>query len=397
MPCQSLNKKSILDIDLDNKKVIMRVDFNVPIENKIIIDDTKIAAAIPTLNYLLQHQCRVILLSHMGRPKGEKNLEFSLAPAAERLGRLIDKKVLFVPDCIGQAPQKVAADMKPGDVILLENVRFYPEEEKNDTEFAKKLASLAELYVNDAFGTAHRAHASTEAIAHFLPAVGGLLMNKEIKGLANALKENPARPYVAIIGGKKVKDKIPVLIQMLERVDTLLIGGGMSNTFLAARGYQMQKSLMEPEYVDMITEMMAKPEGKRLVLPVDLVVAKEIAEGVETKIVTCDQVPTDYIALDIGPQTVELFAKIIAKAKTVFCNGPMGVFEHKEFANGTYEVMKAIADCPGFTIVGGGDSVSAVNHMSLADKIDHISTGGGASLELLEGKILPGIAALMDQ
>lgn len=393
-----MNKKSIKDIQAKGKRVLVRVDFNVPIDDQQkITNDTRIRAAIPTLRYLLEEGAKLILVSHFGRPKGQVNPKYSLAPVAVRLSELLGQNVPLAKDCIGPEVMAQAAALKEGQVLLLENVRFHPEEEKNDPEFAKQLASLAEIYVNDAFGTAHRAHASTEGVAHYLPAVAGLLMQKEIEVMGKAL-ENPTRPFAAIIGGAKVSDKIGVIENLLKKVNLLIIGGGMANTFLKAEGYGVGKSLVEEDKLSLASELLAKAKvlGVEIVLPQDVVVAKEFKAEAEHRVVAADQIAEDEMALDIGPASAEAFAKHIIPAQTIVWNGPMGVFEMESFAKGTEKVAQAVAACSGTTIVGGGDSVAAVEKMGVAEKLTHISTGGGASLEFLEGKVLPGVAALND-
>jgi phosphoglycerate kinase len=391
-------KKTVRDIDLRKKRVLVRVDFNVPLKDGKITDDTRITAALPTLNYILdQKGSSLVLMSHLGRPK-KPDTENSLKPVAERLSELLGRKVTLAPDCIGPQAEAAVASMKAGDVVLLENVRFHPEEEKNDPEFARKLASLGDVYVNDAFGTAHRAHASTEGIAKILPGVAGFLMEKEIKFLGGAF-ENPAKPFVAIIGGAKVSTKIAVLEALLPRVTTMIIGGGMSYTFLKVQGHTVGKSLVEADFIPTATAFLekAKKSGAEVLLPVDHLVASEFAETAKAELVDGVDVPEGKVSMDIGPKSVALFRERILKAKTVVWNGPMGVFEFAEFSKGTLEVAKAVADCRGTTVVGGGDSVAAVNKFGLADRITHVSTGGGASLEMLEGKQLPGVVALQDK
>ena len=394
-----MNKKTIEDIDVSGKRVLVRCDFNVPLDGTKITDETRIVAALPTIKYLLDHNAAVILCSHLGRPKGEFNMKYSLAPVAERLSEKLDKKVVLAKDVIGPDAQKCVSEMKPGDVVLLENVRFHKEEEKNDPEFAKKLASFAEIYVNDAFGTAHRAHASTEGVAHYLPAVAGFLIGKEPDVMGKAL-ENPARPFVAILGGAKVSDKIGVITNLLEKVDTLIIGGGMSYTFQKALGGSIGKSLCEEDKIDLAREMLekAKEKGVRILLPVDNICGQEFNNDTLRITVHSKQIPDGWEGMDIGPQTQALFAAEIANAATVVWNGPMGVFEFPNFAGGTRAIAQALADnrnC--VSIIGGGDSAAAVEQMGYADKMTHISTGGGASLEFLEGKELPGVAALNDK
>ena len=394
-----MNKKTIEDIDVSGKRVLVRCDFNVPLDGTKITDDTRIVAALPTIQYLLDHNAAVILCSHLGRPKGEFNMKYSLAPVAERLSEKLDKKVVLAKDVIGEDAQKCVDAMKPGDIVLLENVRFHKEEEKNDPEFAKKLASFAEIYVNDAFGTAHRAHASTEGVAHYLPAVAGFLIGKELVVMGKAL-ENPARPFVAILGGAKVSDKIGVINNLLDKVDTLIIGGGMSYTFQKALGGSVGNSLCENDKLDLAKEMLekAKAKGVRMLLPVDNVCGQEFSNDTMRITVHSKQIPDGWEGMDIGPNTQALFAAEIANAKTVVWNGPMGVFEFPNFAAGTRAIAQALADnhdC--VSIIGGGDSAAAVEQMGYADKMTHISTGGGASLEFLEGKELPGVAALNDK
>jgi phosphoglycerate kinase len=384
---------TVRDIDVKGKHVFVRVDFNVPLEDGTITDDTRIRAALPTIQYLVENGAVAILASHLGRPKGEKNPKYSLAPVADRLEQLLGKKVTFAPDCIGPEVEQVVEGAQPGDVILLENLRFYKEEEKNDPEFAQKLAKLGEVYVNDAFGTAHRAHASTRGAADFMQVkVAGFLMQKEVDIMGGAL-QNPDRPFVAIIGGAKVSDKIVVIENLLGKVDHLIIGGGMANTFLAAQGYATGKSLVEAEKIETAKELLAKSGGK-ILLPVDVVVATEFKNEAEHKAVPADQIPGEMMALDIGPESARQFADVIKKAKTVIWNGPMGVFEMSNFARGTMAVAQAMADSEGVTIVGGGDSVAAVEQAGLADRMTHVSTGGGASLEFLEGRELPGVSCL---
>ncbi|HTO23964.1 MAG TPA: phosphoglycerate kinase [Spirochaetia bacterium] len=392
-------KKTVRDIDLRNKRVLVRVDFNVPLKEGRITDDTRITAALPTLRYILdQKGATLILMSHLGRPKKGPDKENSLAPVAARLSELLGRKVTLAPDCIGPAAESAVKGMKPGDVVLLENVRFHPEEEKNDPAFAKQLAALGDVYVNDAFGTAHRAHASTEGVAKILPGVAGFLMEKEIKFLGGVF-ENPAKPFVAVIGGAKVSTKIAVLESLLPRVSTMIIGGGMTFTFLKAQGHSVGTSLVEDDFAATARSFLdkAKGSGVEVLLPVDHKVGSEFKETARAEAVDGVDVPAGKMAMDIGPKTVALFRDRILKAKTVVWNGPMGVFEFPEFASGTREIAMAVAECKGTTVVGGGDSVAAVNQFSLADRITHVSTGGGASLELLEGKQLPGVVALQDK
>ncbi len=393
-------KKTVKDVDVRSKRVLVRVDYNVPLDaNGNVSDDKRITASLPTINYLLEHGARIILCSHLGRPKGEVKKEFSLAPVAKRLKELLPNvNIYFASDCIGEEAERKAAALKDGEILLLENLRFHKEEEKNDPEFAKKLASLAEIYVSDAFGTVHRAHASTAGVAAYLPAVAGFLIGKELSIMGGAL-ENPERPFVAILGGAKVADKIGVITNLLNKCDTLLIGGGMAYTFFKAMGYEIGDSLLDAESIDLAKQLMetAKEKGVKLLLPVDTVVAKAFAADAEHMTVASNAIPAGWQGLDIGEKTRELFAAEIKNAKTVIWNGPMGVFEFPEFAKGTEAVAKACAECGGTTIIGGGDSASAVKKLGYADKMTHISTGGGASLEFLEGKVLPGVAALNDK
>jgi len=389
------SKKTIRDIDVKGKKVLVRVDFNVPMKDGVITDDTRITAAIPTIKYLMEHGAAVILCSHLGRPKGGPEAKFSLAPVAEYLGKLLGKKVAFASDCVGAPVEAAAKALKFGEVLVLENTRFHPEEEANDLNFAKGMASLADLYVNDAFGTAHRAHASTEGVTHFLPGVAGFLMEKEIQYLGQAIA-SPKKPFVAILGGAKVSDKIGVIKNLLTKADEILIGGGMANTFFKAMGLELADSLVEPEAVETAKELL-KTSGKKLHLPVDVVLGDKFEAEAAMKEMKLGPVPAGWRILDIGPETIAEFSKIIAKAGTVVWNGPMGVFEFPKFAKGTFEIAKAVAKSDAVSIIGGGDSVAAIQQSGLADKITHISTGGGASLEMLEGLELPGVAALQDK
>lgn len=391
-----MKQKTIEDISVESKKVLVRVDFNVPLNDKgEITDETRIQAALPTIKYLLDHKAKVILCSHLGRPKGEFKPEFSLAPVAKRLQMLLDTKVTFAKDVIGQSADEAVAAVKDGEVVLLENLRYHKEETKNDPEFAKKLASYAEIFVNDAFGTAHRAHASTEGVTHYLPAVAGFLIKKELEFMGGAL-ENPDRPFVAILGGAKIADKIPVIENLFNKVDCLIIGGGMANTFLAAQGYNMSKSLVDADSIALASELLkkAKLKGVKILLPIDVVAADEFNNDAKTVMVPVDSIPEGYMALDIGSSTRMIFAEEINRAKTVIWNGPMGVAEMPSFAGGTRAVAEAMAATNATTIIGGGDSAAAVKNLGYGDKMSHISTGGGASLEFLEGKELPGIAAL---
>ncbi len=395
-----MNKKTVKDICVKGKKVLVRCDFNVPLdENKNITDETRINAALPTIKYLLDNGAAVILCSHLGRPKGEFNMKYSLAPVAKCLSEKLGFEVKLAKDVIGEDAKKLAAEVKPGEAILLENVRFQPEEEKNDPAFAKELASMADLYVSDAFGTVHRAHASTAGVAAYLPAVAGFLIGKELDFLGSAV-ENPKRPFVAILGGAKVKDKIGVITNLLEKVDTLIIGGGMAYTFQKAMGKEIGKSLLDEERIDLAKDLMekAKAKGVKLLLPVDNVCGSDFSNDCNIITVDADQgIPADYEGMDIGPKSVKLFSDAIKEAKTVVWNGPMGVFEFPNFAKGTLAIATAMAESDAITIIGGGDSAAAVTQMGLADRMSHISTGGGASLEFLEGKTLPGVACLEDK
>lgn len=393
-----MNKLTLKDLQLENRRVLVRVDFNVPLKEGNVTDNTRIRASLPTIHYLLEHGARVILMSHLGRPKGRVNDELRLDPVAGELEALLGKPVKKMDDCIGPAAEEAAANLKPGEVLLLENLRFYPEEEKNDPEFAKKLAALADIYVNDAFGSAHRAHASTEGVAHYLTAAAGFLMEKELDFMGRALTK-PDRPFVAIIGGAKVTDKIEVIKNLLDKVDVLIIGGGMANTFLKSQGYDMGKSLVEEDQLSLASSLIkaAADKGVKLMLPVDLVAAQEFKADSPNQVVAVNAVPDDWTAMDIGPETARIYANALEGARTVVWNGPMGVFEMEPFARGTEIVARAVAAVEGMTIVGGGDSVAAVEKMGVADKISHISTGGGASLEFLEGKALPGVVALTDK
>lgn len=393
-------KKTIEDIVVSGKKVLVRVDFNVPLtEEGTVSDDKRIVAALPTIRYLLEHNAKVILCSHLGRPKGEVNLKYSLAPVGNRLAELLpETRIWFAEDTIGESAKAAIADMKDGEIVLLENTRFHKEEEKNDPAFAKELASLADIFVSDAFGTVHRAHASTAGVADHIPAVAGYLIGKELGIMGKALDE-PERPFVAILGGAKVADKIGVIKNLLKKCDSLIIGGGMAYTFFKAKGYGIGNSLLDADSIELAKELMAEAEerGVALLLPVDTVVATEFAADAEHKTVPSSEIPEGWEGLDIGEKTVALFRETILGAKTVVWNGPMGVFEFPAFANGTKAIAQACADCDATTIVGGGDSASAVKKLGYADKITHISTGGGASLEFLEGKTLPGVAVLNDK
>jgi len=391
-------KQSLSDVTLQGKRVFCRVDFNVPMEDGAITDDTRIRAALPTINYLIEQGAKVILASHMGRPKGEVKEELRLTKVGEHLATLLNKPVTKLDESIGEAVAQTVSDMKNGEVVLLENVRFHAGEEKNDPELAKAFASLADVYVNDAFGAAHRAHATTEGIAKLLPAVSGLLMEKELDVLGKALS-NPERPFTAIIGGAKVKDKIGVIDHLLDRVDNIIIGGGLSYTFSKAQGHDIGTSLLEEDKIELAKGFIekAKEKGVSFYMPVDVVVADEFSKDANTKVVDIDQIPSDWMGLDIGPKTAALYADVIKNSKLVIWNGPMGVFEMDAFANGTKGVANAMAETTGYTIIGGGDSAAAVEKFEVADKMDHISTGGGASLEFMEGKDLPGVSALNDK
>lgn len=398
-----MNKMSIRDVDVKNKRVLMRVDFNVPLDDQgHITNDTRIRKALPTIQYVVEHGGKLILMSHLGRPKGKRVPSMSLRPAAERLSELLGKPVQFIDDCVGEAVEKAVAALQPGDVLLLENLRFYIEEEKNDPDFARKLAALGDLYVNDAFGTAHRAHASTEGVTHFIsPCVAGFLMEKEIEYLAKAV-ESPERPFVAIIGGAKISGKIDVIQNLLGKVDALLIGGGMAFTFYKAQGLEIGKSILEADKVELAKEILKSAQEKEVefLLPVDVLVADKIDPAAATKTVSVDNIPSDWAGVDIGDKTIALFSEKIHSAKTVVWNGPMGIFEMEPFARGTFAIANALAEATQrgtTTIVGGGDSVAAVSKAGLEDKITHISTGGGASLELLSGYKLPGLEALTDK
>lgn len=394
-----MNKKTVRDIDVENKKVLVRCDFNVPYdENRVITDNRRIVAALPTIKYLLEKNCKVILCSHLGRPKGQVKPEFSLDIVAKELSRLLNKEVKLAGDVVGESAQKLTSEMQSGDVVLLENVRYEAGEEKNDPELSKKFASLAEVYVNDAFGTAHRAHSSTTGVADYLPAVSGFLIEKELKFLGEAL-ENPERPFMAILGGKKVSDKIGVIEALLEKVDVLMIGGAMAYTFFKSMGYSVGNSICEEDKLDLAKELMAKAEAKgvKLMLPVDTKVGKEFDPNTESKTVKYTEIPDDWEGYDIGEETIKLYTEELKNAKTVIWNGPLGLFEFDQFAVGTNSIAKALADVEAIKIIGGGDSAAAIEKAGLAEKFTHISTGGGASLEFLEGKKLPGIEALQDK
>ena len=394
-----LNKKTVEDIDVSGKKVLVRCDFNVPLDaDGNITDENRIVGALPTIEYLIKNNAKVILCSHMGRPKGEFNMKYSLAPVAKRLSEKLGKEVKLAKDVIGDSAKELVAGLKDGDVMLLENVRFHAEEEKNDPAFAKALSEFADIFVNDAFGTAHRAHASTAGVANYLPAVSGYLIKKEIDFMGKALS-NPDRPFVAILGGAKVKDKIGVINNLLEKVDAIVIGGGMAYTFIKAMGGSIGKSLLDEERLDYCKEILAKAKDKgvKILLPVDNVVADDFSNDANFKVVDSMAIPDDYQGMDIGPKSIEQFKETILAAKTIVWNGPMGVFEMPNFAKGTIAVAQMVADADATTIIGGGDSAAAVEQLGFADKMSHISTGGGASLEFLEGLELPGIACLEDK
>ena len=394
-----MNKKTVKDIDLKGKKVLVRCDFNVPMdENRNITDNTRIVAALPTIKYLLEQNCAIILCSHLGRPKGEFKPEFSLKPVAKELSRLLDKEIIMAKDVIGEDAKTKAANLQKGQIMLLENVRFHKEETDNDPEFAKQLASMAEIYVSDAFGAVHRAHASTAGVAAYLPAVAGFLIEKELKFLGKAVS-NPERPFVAILGGAKVSDKIGVIDSLLEKVDVLMIGGGMAYTFFKSMGYEVGKSICELDKLDLAKQAMEKAEkkGVKLMLPIDTRVGKEFKEDTESKTVKYTEIPAEWEGFDIGEETIKMFSDELKKAKTVVWNGPLGLFEFPQFAVGTNSIAKVLSEIDATTIIGGGDSAAAVKKAGLEDKMTHISTGGGASLEFLEGKKLPGIECLLDK
>lgn len=394
----ALNKKTIEDIDVSGKRVLVRCDFNVPTADGKITDDKRIRESLPTIRYLLDHNAKVILCSHMGRPKGEFNMKFSLAPVAARLSELLGKEVKMASDVIGESAKKLASEVKEGEAVLLENVRFHKEETKNDPAFAKALSEMADLFVNDAFGTAHRAHASTTGVADYLPAVCGYLIQKEIAVMGGALND-PKRPFVAILGGAKVSDKIGVITNLLNKCDTIIIGGGMAYTFMKALGHSIGASLCEEDKIDLAKNLMkqAEEKGVQFLIPVDNIAGDKFDANCQSQLVNSDEIPDGWMGMDIGPKTRELFADAIKSAGTVVWNGPMGVFEFKQFAEGTIAVATAVADSGAISIIGGGDSAAAVEQLGFADKMTHISTGGGASLEFLEGLELPGIAALADK
>ena len=388
-------KKTIKDVDVKRKKVLVRVDFNVPVKEGQVGDDTRIVAALPTIKYLIEQNAAVILCSHLGRPKGKPDAKFSLSPVAEYLKKLVDAEVTFAVDCIGSEAKSAADKLEPGNILVLENTRFYKEETDNDPEFAKELASLAEVFVNDAFGSSHRAHASTEGVAKYLPSVSGFLLEKEIDYLGNAVSD-PKRPFVAILGGAKVSDKINVIKYLAAQADQILIGGGMANTFFMAQGYPVGDSLVEPDVVELAKELI-ESAGAKLRLPVDVVIANEFAEDADYKTIQMGPIEEGWRILDIGIKTVENYRKVICDAGTVVWNGPMGVFEFPNFAKGTFAIAKAVSESDAVSIIGGGESVAAIKESGLDNKITHISTGGGASLEMLEGKTLPGLAVLDDR
>ena len=394
-----MDKKNLCDLDVAGQKVLVRVDYNVPMdETGKITDDTRICASLETIKYLLEHKAAVILMAHLGRPKGQVNIKYSLAPVAKHLAKLLNMPVAFAGDCIGEEAEKAVQKLKPGKILMLENLRFHKEEEKNDMDFAEKLASLADLYVNDGFGVSHRAHASVEGVTHFLPSAAGFLLEKEIRFVGQAV-ENPLHPFVAIIGGAKVSDKIGVIDNLIEKADAIIIGGGMAYTFFAAQGDSIGTSLCEADKLDLAKGLLEKAaaKGVKLLLPVDNVVADAFSADANAKTVDSTQMPDGWMGLDIGPETIALFSETIATAKTVVWNGPMGVFEFDRFAEGTRSVAKAVADSSAISIIGGGDSAAAVEKLGYADQVTHISTGGGASLEFLEGKVLPGIDSLLDK
>lgn len=391
-----MNKKTVRDIDLKAKRVLMRVDFNVPMDKGVVTDDKRIRASLPTIQYVLDQGASLILMSHLGRPKGTGfDAEFSLQAAAESLSKLLNQPVKMANDCVGPQVEAMAKALTPGEVLMLENVRFHKEEEKNDPAFAKQLAALGEVYVNDAFGSAHRAHASTEGVAKFLPAVSGFLMEQELEYLGRATL-NPERPYIAILGGAKISDKIAVIENLLQKCDKLIIGGGMANTFLAAKGYAMQDSLVEPGSIETAKKIIAHAGGK-LLLPIDAVIADKFEAQAASQVVEVNQVPPGWRIMDIGPKSVALFSDALKGAKLVVWNGPMGVFEMPKFAEGTFAIARLLATSGATTVIGGGDSASAVKKAGVAKQMTHVSTGGGASLEFLEGKVLPGVAALNDK
>ena len=390
-----MDKKTVKDIDLKGKRVLMRVDFNVPMADGKVTDDKRIKAALPTIQYVLDQGASLMLMSHLGRPKGGPEPEFSLKAASEALAALLGRPVQMAPDCVGPEVEALAKALKPGDVLMLENTRFHKGEEKNDLDLAKQMASLGEVYVNDAFGSAHRAHSSTEGIARFLPAVSGFLMEQELEYLGRAVS-NPEHPYVAILGGAKISDKILVVETLLSKCDKLIIGGGMANTFLAAKGCNMQDSLVEAASIETAKALLAK-SGDKLILPVDAVIADRFEAEANTQVVDADKIPAGWRMMDVGPKTLELYKKELSGAKLIVWNGPVGVFEMPKFAEGTFALAKLLAESGATTVIGGGDSASAVKKAGVAKQMTHVSTGGGASLEFLEGKELPGVAALLEK
>ncbi len=390
-----MNKKTVRDIDLKDKRVLLRVDFNVPMQDGKVTDDKRIRASLPTIKYILDQGAALILMSHLGRPKSASDSEFSLRPAAEVLSSLLEIPVKMAPDSVGSEVETMVKELKPGEVLMLENTRFHPEEEKNDLEFAKQMSVLGEVYVNDAFGSAHRAHASTEGVARFLPAVSGFLMEQELEYLGRAVAK-PEHPYIAILGGAKISDKIDVVESLLSKADKLIIGGGMANTFLAAQGLNMQDSLVEESALDTAKSILEKA-GDKLILPVDAVIADKFAEDANTQVVDVDKIPAGWRMMDVGPKTLELYKRALDGAKLIVWNGPVGVFEMPKFAEGTFALAKMLAESGATTVIGGGDSASAVKKAGVSKQMTHVSTGGGASLEFLEGKELPGVAALMDK
>jgi phosphoglycerate kinase len=390
-----MNKKTVKDIDLKNKRVLMRVDFNVPMADGKVTDDKRIKAALPTIKYVLDQGASLLLMSHLGRPKGGSDPEFSLRAASETLSALLERPVQMAPDCVGAEVEAMAKALKPGEVLMLENTRFHKGEEKNDLDLAKQMASLGDVYVNDAFGSAHRAHSSTEGIARFLPAVSGFLMEQELEYLGRAVA-NPEHPYIAILGGAKISDKILVVETLLAKCDKLIIGGGMANTFLAAQGLNMQDSLVEAESLELAKSIMAKSDGK-LILPVDAVIADKFDAEANSQIVDVDKIPAGWRMLDVGPKTLEVYKTSLDGVRLVVWNGPVGVFEMPKFAEGTFALARMLAESGAVTVIGGGDSASAVKKAGVAKQMTHVSTGGGASLEFLEGRELPGVAALLDK
>jgi phosphoglycerate kinase len=390
-----MNKKTVKDIDLKGKRALMRVDFNVPMAEGKVTDDKRVKAALPTINYVLEQGASLLLMSHLGRPKGGADPEFSLRAASEALASLLGKPVQMAPDCVGAEVEKMAAALKPGDVLMLENTRFHKGEEKNDLDLAKQMAALGEVYVNDAFGSAHRAHSSTEGVARYLPAVSGFLMEQELEYLGRAVA-NPEHPYIAILGGAKISDKILVVETLASKCDKLIIGGGMANTFLTAKGLNMQDSLVEAEALETAKTLLAKL-GDKLILPVDAIIADKFDAEANTQTVDVDKIPAGWRMLDVGPKTIEAYKAVIGTAKLIVWNGPVGVFEMPKFAEGTFALARMLAESGAITVIGGGDSASAVKKAGVAKQMTHVSTGGGASLEFLEGKELPGVAALLDK